>query len=265
MGLQEIKEVYKNESEQTISYKGLIFINDNFKKYLNNRVSKRFYDIENTKELVKEAKDSLPETGFDEEKLIEIFKSQREPKNWLIGETLAECLLEDNSICRFHYDYSRDAKNPNTNQTGADLVGFSDVNEETYFTFGEVKTSSDKNSPPKVLYGRTGMVKQIEDLKDLDKKRKALVRWLWNKAMYIRGQFYSDCKKALRNYIENGNKIKLIGVLVRDTDVTKRDLHARAKALNNNIPDEMDIELFAIYTNCKMANHNWVEVMNEGD
>jgi hypothetical protein len=58
----------------------------------------------------------------------------------------------------------------------------------------------------------------------------------------------------------------LIGVLVRDTEPNKRDLHARAKALNHDIPAEMKIELIAIYTDLKAGNDNWVNlVMDRGD
>ena len=52
---------------------------------------------------------------------------------------------------------------------------------------------------------------------------------------------------------------------MRDTDPNIRDLHARAKALNHDIPADMKIELIAIYTNLKAENNNWVNVIDRGD
>ncbi|RKJ41037.1 hypothetical protein D7X33_36155, partial [Butyricicoccus sp. 1XD8-22] len=60
----------------------------------------------------------------------------------------------------------------------------------------------------------------------------------------------------------NRTKVKLIGVLVRDTEVTQKDLHSRAKALNNNIPSDMVIELMGLYSGYGMNNDNWINALN---
>ena len=260
--------VYKKDSEdlEPVPYAGLLFMTDDFKDYLHNRVKEQFFDIQWTQQLVEEAQE-IEETGFSSSNLLEIFESQAVPDTWRIGEALAECVLEDYKNHKFYYAGSRDQKNPNSSQTGADLVGICDIENTKYFVFGEVKTSSDKNIPPNVFYGEKGMSQQLEDLKLKDRKRHALVRWFWGKAISAGGEFKRNCEKALASYTgSNHNKVKLIGVLVRDTDPNKRDLYARAKALNHDIPAEMKIELVAIYTGFKAENDNWIKlIMDRGD
>ena len=265
--LNNLKEVYKKDENDSapIPYTGLLFMTDDFKNYLHNRVKDKFYDTEWTEKLISGAEE-IEETGFNSNNLIEIFESQEVPDTWRIGETLAECVLEDYDNYKFYYASSRDLKNPNSSQTGADLVGLCDIENSKYFVFGEVKTSSDNNIPPNVFYGEKGMSQQLENLKEKEKKRHALVRWFWSKAINIGGDFKRNCKKALSSYTKSKyNKVKLVGVLVRDTDPNIRDLHARAKVLNHDIPTDMKIELIAIYTNLKAKNDNWVNVMDRGD
>src|SRR5690606_14251296 len=131
---------------------------------------------------------------------------------WRIGEYLAECLLEDKYNAKFYYNSSRDSKNPNANETGADLVGLVQINEDVCFLFGEVKTSNDKRCPPNVVYGKSGMIYQLETLRDNVQKRNDLVKCIWGKAVLMKGEFKDYCSKALVTYQKsNKNKVKLIG------------------------------------------------------
>lgn len=260
-----IQKVYeKEDSDDTVSFQGILFLESKFVEYLGDRVHHRFLDTDWTNELVERAKEALEDTGFEMDYLEGILSSSEEEDNWRIGECLAECILEDHFSARFDYNNSRDAKNPNGNDTGADLVGLSIDGQEVIFLFGEVKTSKDINTPPNVLYGKTGMVHQLESLRDEEGKRNSLIRWIWSKAVSTYGsEFYDNCAKALNNYFAE-KKLKLVGVLVRDTEVDKRDLLSRARSLNRNIPDGLHIELLSIYSGYKMDNNEWINAFNRG-
>ena len=67
-----------------------------------------------------------------------------------MGESLAECFLEDYEGASFPYPYSRDQRNPLASPAGPDLAGYADGGE-TVFLFGEVKTTGDKSRPPGVV------------------------------------------------------------------------------------------------------------------
>lgn len=261
-----VKTVYtKEDIDETVSFQGILFLENKFVEYLGDRVKNRFLDTKWTNELVERAKEALQDTGFDMSNLEEVLSNSEEEDNWRIGECLAECILEDHFSAQFDYNNSRDAKNPNGNDTGADLVGLYTDDQEVIFLFGEVKTSKDQDTPPNVLYGKTGMIKQLEALRDEEVKRNSLVRWIWSKAVAENGtEFYSNSAKALKNFLVD-KKLKLVGVLVRDTEVNKRDLYSRAKSLNENIPDGLQIELISIYSGYTMENDNWINAFNRGD
>lgn len=259
-----IQKVYEKEtSDDTVSFQGILFLESKFIEYLGDRVHDRFLDTNWTNELVERAKEALGDTGFEMSHIEEILTNSEEEDNWRIGECLAECILEDHFSAKFDYNNSRDAKNPNGNDTGADLVGLSINDQDVIFLFGEVKTSKDVKTPPHVLYGKTGMITQLESLRDEENKRNSLVKWIWSKAVPTLGsEFYTNCAIALKNYMTE-KKLKLVGVLVRDTEVDKRDLYSRAKALNTNIPDGLQIELISVYSGYKMENNGWINAFNK--
>ncbi|MFW5891581.1 MAG: hypothetical protein ACOCUI_05130, partial [bacterium] len=126
--------IYKKDAEdlEPVPYTGLLFITDDFKDYLHNRVKDQFFDTQWTQQLIEEAEE-LEETGFSSSNLLDIFGSQAVPDTWRIGETLAECVLEDYDNYKFYYNSSRDQKNPNSSQTGADLVGICEIDNTKYF------------------------------------------------------------------------------------------------------------------------------------
>lgn len=163
-----------------------------------------------------------------------------------VGEAIAQHFLVVNSDCFFPCPVNRDLRNPNASPAGADLVGFKQENSKNRFAFGEVKTSSDKVYPPNVMYGETGLKKQLEALRDDQAVKNALVLYLTHKAMnsYWEEQF----KSAVQAYCGSQQAdIALYGILVRDVEPDKADLEARAKGLNKNCPKETSIELRALY------------------
>lgn len=257
-----LKEEYKGTSGETIEYTGFSFNDGEFEQYLCSKVKPRFEDAEWTDMLIKE---SVELTGFSTENLVAVFENREMINEWRIGELVAECILEDKYKVRFYYNSSRDAKNLRSNLTGADLVGFCDIDNEVCFLFGEVKTSCDPNTPPHVLYGKSGMIRQLESLKDNKDKRHDLVKWIASKAIAFNGSFKEEYGNALKTYISSKcNKVHLVGVLVRDTQPTEKDIKGRAAALNKNIPKSMSLMLASIYTGLKMNSNNWEKVMNGG-
>ncbi len=257
-----LKEEYKYSNNNCVKYQGFSFKENGYEEYLYRRVKDKFEDAEWNETLIAEA---VKMTGFSEENFVEIFENQEEESYWRIGEVLAECVLEDFFAARFYYNSSRDAKNLRSNLTGADLVGFCNIDNDTCFLFGEVKTSSDGNNPPNVLYGKTGMIKQLEKLKDDNKKRHQLVKWIFSKSVFINGAFGKDCKDAMQTYIKSQHeKVYLFGVLVRDTEPNERDLKARARSLSNDVPLNMKLQLLSLYTGLKKENKNWEKAMNRG-
>lgn len=231
-------------------YSGHSFETKDVRDYLSNRVKQRYFDVEGMNEAIDEF-NSVAETGFEVEVFHDIATRRRSVIDWKVGETLAECYLEDKCRVRFYYNAIRDLRNPDSNPAGADLVGFVEIDQnETLFLFGEVKTSDDKNHPPNVVYGRTGMTYQLEKLKNDSNERSNHIQWMMHKAKVLdeRNPFKKDFKKALRLYLKSGcTKVKLTGVLIRDTDPHEKDLSSRYEALLKDLHDNMQLELLALY------------------
>lgn len=246
--IDRIETIYAGGDFGT-TYEGIRFHVDFIKEYIPSRVRNRFFDVPGTNELADEFED-LVKTGFEKQVLIDVFNLEETVTYWKIGESLAECYLEDHKNIRFHYNYLRDAKNPEAYRTGADLVGFVDIGNETVFIFGEVKTSNDKSSPPRVLYGRSGMINQLEKIKGDPTIKDHLVRWLGFKVKDLSDNhpFRTDYRRALTIYIKSKkNRVKLIGILVRDTIPTERDLKSRCKNLGKDLQEGMKVEMIALY------------------
>lgn len=245
-----------------VSYYGYSFIENSFKDYLVTKVKPKLDDEEWVDELISTA---VEVTGFSSDNFTDIFQNSVSYSDWRIGEALAECVLEDIGKARFYYDSCRDLKNPNAHNTGADIVGFCDIDGETLFLFGEVKTSNSLSSPPSVLYGRTGMIEQLTELQINESKRDNLVKWIVSKTKLLPEAFSNDLKKALTAYtVSKKEKIQLVGVLVRDTKPNDLDLKNRAAALDKTALPLMGVWLLGLYTNFPMKNNAWKSAMNGG-
>ena len=239
---------YLQESDNR-RYEGIIFNQQYAENYLKTKVKARYYDLKGTQSLVNYAS-SIDETGFAKETLEEIFSSQPKLKNWKIGECIAECYLEDEHSTRFHYESSRDAKNSEGNLHGPDIVGFSEIENETVFVFGETKTSSDANSPPSVMLGSHGMGGQLENIKKDDNVKDSQIKWLAFKAYDkpSKDLFKQDFNNAFKTYMRSGKKrLKLVGILIRDTNPNSNDLKSVFEKLIQGMHLKMSLTLSAIY------------------
>mgnify|MGYP001125809620 CR=1 FL=1 len=95
--------------------------------------------------------ESVPGTDFAGDEIARILNNDMLPKDWEVGEAIAEAYLTHHRNSYFPWPDGRDIRKPKSSLPGADLIGFHKNNEETRFAFGEVKTSKENKSPPQVV------------------------------------------------------------------------------------------------------------------
>jgi hypothetical protein len=189
----------------------------------------------------------LAATGFEHQQLDSIVEAQPESYDWRVGEGLAEAYLTSHKQCEYPWPGGRDLKNPTASAAGTDLIGLqkTDGAENFRFSFGEVKTSGDKDQPPSIMYGRGGLKQQLEALRDDVNTKNALIKYLGIHA--VNASWRDRYRIAARRYIRDNTDVNLFGVLVRDVTPRDADLKNRATKLNENRPPATEIELLAIY------------------
>ena len=191
---------------------------------------------------------SLNTTGFSAESVHRILHQNSLPENWRVGEAFAETYLVQHRSCVFPWSDSRDERRQNSSLPGADLVGFQIDGKSYRFAFGEVKTSHQKKYPPDVLYGRSGMTAQVEDLCSTRSTRDTLVKYLIFREKSLSKDDASRLRFASQQYLENSDNCTIFGVLIRDVEPHKNDLCTRVDFfIAAKHPKEMVIELIAIY------------------
>jgi hypothetical protein len=197
----------------------------------------------------------LATTGMATDFVGKLLKAVPEPEGWEVGEALAECALERDSGREVHWPWNtvRDRRTPRASLPGTDLVGFYRQGDDVFLLFGEVKTSSDTNTPPNVMYGGSGMAWQLqESAKRLDIQR-TLLQWL-----HVRCQekpYHDLYEKAVSRYLASGGQeLLIVGVLIRDTAPNQADLQNRAKALAKTLVSPTRVELIAWYLPVPIAD-----------
>ena len=108
----------------------------------------------------------LAETEFEQAGLRRVLRDPDRVEDWRVGEVIAEAYLTDHRSCTFPWPDGRDERKSGSSLPGADLVGFGIDGDGDCFAFGEVKTSREARYPPGTMRGRTGLKKQLEDLRD---------------------------------------------------------------------------------------------------
>ncbi len=251
-----------SETNKNFSYEGFLYQKEEIESIFPNQIKEKLFDSEGTNELVDHLSnldlDDINSTGFNDKWLIDVLSLENiitNHKDWRIGEAFAEFHLEDCHSCRFYYNELRDARNVNGNKTGADLVGFIELGEDTVFLFGEVKTSNEEKYPPQVLYSRHGMIDQLKNLATNPQTKNTIVRYLGFKVKDLESgnPFKADYLKALQNYYID--KFSLVGVLVRDTTSNVKDIETRYKALKTSI-SATGLKMLALYIPIKMGDWN---------
>lgn len=248
-------------------YCGISFnTEEEFKALLCTDVKKRLVDEPINQELLSNLKSLYNDTGFasSQNLLVDIqslLNSNITARNFEIGEAIAEVVLENDFKCRFHWNKRRDSKNPEGNQTGADLVGFIEHKDEILFLFGEVKTSSEAKYPPQVLTQKgTGMISQLKELYSNHQKRFNLICYLHSKTD-LNDNIKKDFQSAIKSYYYHDNNYQLIGVLIRDTEAIEDDLRTVYEDLKNTILKPTGLQLVAVYLPVKQEK--WIEILNQ--
>lgn len=235
-------EVYTADS-RTVRASGRSFSDEELTEALHGRVREILFDTEGETQL-QSILQGIATTDFRTDALQSVLSTSITPQDWQVGEALADAYLTDHNACYFPWPVRRDLKNPKASPSGADILGFH-TQEATRFAFGEAKTSADTRVPPHVMYSRTGLIGQLEDLRDSMEKKAALVRYL---AFRAKGAPWWDLfQEAAAAFLRDPTDISLFGVLVRDTEPDRRDISARSRALARNCPKKSAVRLDALY------------------
>jgi len=187
----------------------------------------------------------VAETDFEKSQVEQILTNTKAPEDWRVGEALAESYLVHQRDCFFPWPDGRDERKRGSSLPGADLVGFQKEGGEHFFAFGEVKTSAERSYPPGAIYGRTGLKRQLEDLKDSTKIKDDLLKYLGYRAGT--SAWESKYQEAAKKYIRSKTNVRVFGFLVRDVKPHQDDLRVRVNKLAKDAHADMKIELLAVY------------------
>lgn len=243
-----VSEVRYSGAHANASWCGRAVVDeDGFTSYVASRVRSRVEDAEGRDRFEAELR-GMATTGMETAFVEKLLRAVPEEKSWAIGEALAECVLADDDtreIC-WPWNLVRDRRTPRASLPGADLVGFCKEGDSVLLLFGEVKTSSDANTPPNVMNGSGGMAWQLKDEATRLDIQHALLKWLRTRCESSEHQALYQA--AVQRYLQSlGKEILLVGILLRDTAPNERDVTARAKSLADSLSSPTRIEITAWY------------------
>jgi hypothetical protein len=264
-----LRTEYQHNETLKRSYHGVVLDEQECHDHLKGVVKDNLLDREEWRDTLTRLRTLGDETGFvaSDELLADIQALENheiKTQQFRVGEAYAEIILEQEFTCRFHWNENRDARNPKRNKTGADLVGFIEVDNQVLFLFGEIKTSSETaNQPPQVMTSADGIERQLRDLYNDRSKRLVLISYLKNKIRhYPEGHpFRSDFESSERAYYSGDCDYQLIGVLVRDVDPDERDVSVSYGRLRDQILEPKGIKLLAMYL--PVRKEDWLNIINE--
>jgi len=234
------------DAHRTVRWEGrYVPDSEHFARYLHEVVRTRMQEDD---ESLDTAIRGLATTGMDPTFIEDFLGAVHTPKGWEIGEVLAECLLRNGKDGQAVWPWNTDSdrRTPRASLPGADLVGFLKTPDGVRLLIGEVKTSSERVSPPSVMLGKKGMPWQLEASAASLAIQRTLIKWL-----HVRcpsGEVRILYQEALKHYFSTrGRGIVLAGVLVRDTSPSEKDLAGRARALSSSLEPPMKAILTAWY------------------
>lgn len=200
-----------------------------------------------------------------DELVRELLKSEPDPEPWQIGEAMAEVLLGEWHDAIWVWNQGRDRRTPKASLPGADLVGFLATEDGgARFLFGEVKSSEDADAPPNVLYGRHGMIYQLEELAARTDLVWTLITWL--RARCTDGSALEAYRSAMAAHAKSrGKDLVLAGCLLRDTPPNEMDVKNRGKALAKTVSSTTSVHLRVWHLPDKLSNWvDYLEVAGDG-
>ena len=245
--------VYSNSRDAT-SWNGVQLVDGSkFDAFIADEVAPRLHDDAGKTDFTAHL-NSLASTGFAQDSLQAILEAERpEERDWAVGEALAEAWLSREHGVVWPWNMERDKRTPQASLPGADLVGFVTQGTETRLALGEVKCSSDSNTPPNVMTGRHGMTRQLETLATNIGLLHTLIRWLQPRCRGNGAEPHFNA--AISLLLQSGNKaMSLFGVLVRDTQPDERDLRNRGQHLGGIVKVPAGCHLLALYLPCSIAS-----------
>lgn len=247
------KLTYK-KLQDAVSWQGIEFFEgEKFDQFMIDEVAPRLHDDEGKAEL-KSHLNSLASTGFANDSLKALLDAEHpEERDWAVGEALAEAWLSHEHGVVWPWNMERDKRTALASLPGADLVGFVTQGGQTRLVLGEVKCSSDSNTPPNVMTGRHGMARQLENLATDIGLLHTLIRWLQPRCRGNNSEPHFNA--AISLLLQSGNKaMSLFGVLVRDTQPDERDLNKRGQHLGGIVKAPAGCHLLALYLPCSIAS-----------
>lgn len=228
-----LNQQYSN-NHQNVAWQGYnVNHNDAYQTFMATTVRARLNDLAGRATAENHLR-PLATTGFEIANLNTLLDAiQEEERDWAVGESFSEAILEEEFGVIFPWNNARDTRNENASLPGADIVGLINDGGQQKLLFGEVKTSVQEQYPPNVLYGRSGMTHQLETIGTNSTRLITLVLWLLHRC---KGTDYEpDFNEAFKYLIHNTNKgMYLVGILVRPNIIaTEADLQNRGIHLGN--------------------------------
>ena len=224
---------------------------DSCRAYLKGRVADRLRQGDGA-EFLRNYIERMPETGFSLKHLRAEAIQSKPPRDWEVGEAFAETVLEDHFDCLFPWPTARDQREKEGHATGPDLPGYHlPAKAPSRFTFGEVKSSAQKKSPPAVVSGvdakagNDSLVGQLRRLLNDPSRRQNLIAWLgFREGRESAGAPRYD--SALKQYGKTGDCL-IVGCLVSgNRPESELDL-AAAQAMLQGLVAERELWLLAFY------------------
>ncbi len=233
---------------------------DEFNAYLSGPTRNRLFDEEHHGNYEADLR-ALATTEMASDTITRLLASEPHKQSWEVGEALAECLLEEERDVKFPWNSERDKRTPKASLPGADLVGLMEDGDDALLVLGEVKTSSDANTPPQVMNGKSGMIHQLDNLATDISLHNTLLKWLHPRCKNT--DLWPLYQTAAKKYLTSGGRaIKLVGMLMRDTAPNALDLKNRAKHLAAKVTAPTKIELDAWYLPTPIDD--WMTVVEGG-
>jgi len=242
-----VGDVRYQGSQEAVHWEGIVLAQDtNFDSFLSESVASRLADAEGQQTFERDLK-GLGLTGFGRDTLDAVLAARStEERDWAAGEALAEAWLTSKHQVVWPWNMERDKRNPLASLPGADLVGFVPINDGFRLVLGEVKSSGERNHPPQVMQGRSGMIHQIDILAGNLQVIGQLLKWLHARCQSE--TFREMFAMATVAYFNSGLKaVHLFGVLIRDTEPKEADLKARGEALARRVAKPTQGRLIALY------------------
>jgi hypothetical protein len=200
------------------------------------------------------------DTGFDLSQLEEQAVHPPPPRDWEIGEAIAEVVLEDQHGGRFPWPTALDKRSPTASLPGPDLVGFHLQVDRHRFLFGEVKSSSEKKSPPSVVtQNQDGLIQQLRRLLTSQEHQLQPIQWLLVRTKDTEWRQTFD--SAFRRYFSEQPDAWIVGVLVRGAvDPSPADVEQACDVLDS-VDAPFDVALIAVYL--PFARSEWSTILTQ--